>query len=377
MLIDYETLRLVWWALLGILLIGFVMTDGFDLGAAILLPFIGRSDLERRIVINSIGPVWEGNQVWLLLGAGASFAAWPFLYAAAFSGFYIAMLLALGGLIIRPVAFKFRSKIEAPLWRQFWDWSLCLGGLAPTVIFGVAFGNLFQGVNFTFNEELRFEPHIGFFSLLNPFGLFTGLVSLIMVTLHGAAWLNYKSTGAVAQRARRLLPLLSCLLILSYILAGMWLAQLDGYRITSAVVGDGPSNPMLKTVVRAPGEWLAIFINEPVWNILPALGFLGAIIAAVAARYPVVALFGSALVPLGLIGSVGRALFPFLLPSSRNPNASLTVWDSSSSQGTLFTMLIAVILFLPVVLLYTAWIYRVLRGQIDTRHIEGARDLPY
>src|ERR1700761_9846663 len=150
---TYEILRLIWWALLGVLLIGFAVMDGFDLGSAFLLPVVARTDTERRIVINTVGPVWEGNQVWFILGGGAIFAAWPPLYAVAFSGFYFAMLLLLLALILRPVGFKFRSKLENPRWRSFWDGALFISGLVPALVFGVAFGNVLQGVPFRFDTD--------------------------------------------------------------------------------------------------------------------------------------------------------------------------------------------------------------------------------
>ena len=194
---GYEALRLIWWALLGVLLIGFAVMDGFDLGTAALLPFVARNDLERRIAINTVGPVWEGNQVWFILGGGAIFAAWPALYAASFSGLYLAMFLILTALILRPVGFKFRSKLEAPLWRSIWDWALFAGGVVPSLVFGVAFGNLFLGVPFTFDDDIRFHSTISLLSLLNPFALLVGLVSLSMIVLHGSAWLNMKTDGTV------------------------------------------------------------------------------------------------------------------------------------------------------------------------------------
>ena len=197
---SYEILRIIWWLLLGVLLGGFAIMDGFDLGTAALLTFVGRSDVERRVAINSVGPVWEGNQVWFILGGGAIFAAWPALYAASFSGFYLAMFLVLAALIIRPVGFKFRSKLENPRWRSWWDWALCIGGIVPPLVFGVAFGNLFEGVPFGFDADLRMQSDISLWSLLNPFALLCGLVSLAMILMHGAAWLNYKTRGLTPPR---------------------------------------------------------------------------------------------------------------------------------------------------------------------------------
>ena len=201
--LDYETLRLIWWLFLGVLLIGFGVTGGYDLGVAMLLPYVARKDVERRVTINTIGPFWEGNQVWLILGAGAVFAAWPPVYAASFSGFYIAMFLVLATLILRPVGFKFRNGFADTRWRTFWDSALFAGGLVPAVVFGVAFGNLLQGVPFRIDSDLRilYEGG-GLFELLNPFGLLCGLVSAAMLATHGAAYLNLKTDGSVQARAR-------------------------------------------------------------------------------------------------------------------------------------------------------------------------------
>jgi cytochrome d ubiquinol oxidase subunit II len=200
-MLDYEILRLIWWLLLGTLLIGFSVMDGFDLGAAMLLPFVARTDKERRLVINTIGPVWEGNQVWLILGAGAIFAAWPILYAVAFSGFYLAMFLALAALILRPVSFKFRSEIENPRWRTFWDYALFISGVVPALIFGVAVGNALRGVPFRFDDTLRMTYEGDLFGLLNPFALLCGLVSCAMLVMHGGAYLALKADQPVADRA--------------------------------------------------------------------------------------------------------------------------------------------------------------------------------
>ena len=203
--LDYATLRLIWWLLLGILLIGFAVMDGFDLGVATLLPAVARTDEERRIVLNVIGPVWEGNQVWLILGGGAIFAAFPPLYAVSFSGFYIAMFLILVALILRPVGFKFRSKVPDPRWRAVWDWALFASGLVPSLVFGVAMGNVLLGVPFHFDDTLRVYYEGGLFGLLTPFALLCGLVSVAMLLMHGAGMLAMKTSGAVAARARRFL----------------------------------------------------------------------------------------------------------------------------------------------------------------------------
>lgn len=379
-LIDYEILRLIWWVLLGVLLIGFAAMDGFDLGVGTLLPFVAKTDVERRVVINTIGPVWEGNQVWLILGGGAIFAAWPPLYAVSFSGFYLAMFIILFALILRPVGFKYRSKKQSPQWRSGWDWALFIGGFVPALIFGVAVGNVLQGVPFRFSDHLQIFYEGNLFGLLNPFALLCGLLSVAMLTMHGAAWLVLKTTGDIANRARSFGSVAALLTIVFYVLAGIWMWYgIAGYRITSEIVTDGPSNPLFKTAVLEHGAWFTNFSNYPILLIAPVLGILGALSVLVAMRA------GRELMPLlmgklsifGIISSVGVAMFPFILPSSLDPSASLTVWDSSSSQMTLFNMLVVTAVFLPLILFYTSWVYKVLWGKVDKKMIEDDNSHAY
>ena len=379
-LISYETLRLIWWVLLGVLLIGFALTDGFDLGAATLLPFAARSDIERRTVINAIGPVWEGNQVWLILGGGAIFAAWPQLYAVSFSGFYLAMFAILFALILRPVAFKFRSKREEASWRNRWDWALFIGGFTPSLIFGVAVGNVLQGVPFRIEEDMQIFYDGSFFALLNPFALLCGLVSVAMLVMHGAAWLQLKTSGTVAERARRFGITAALAVPALYLAAGAVLAFfLPGYVITSEISTSGVSNPLLKHAVIQNGAWLANYAARPVLWLVPGLGLAGSVIAALcmAARRPLAALITGGAGIAGIITSVGVSMFPFILPSSANPSASLTVWDASSSHLTLFIMLISTLIFMPIILAYTSWVFSVLRGKVDAEAIENDKEHAY
>ena len=379
-LISYETLRLIWWALLGVLLIGFALTDGFDLGAATLLPFAARSDIERRTVINAIGPVWEGNQVWLILGGGAIFAAWPQLYAVSFSGFYLAMFAILFALILRPVAFKFRSTREEASWRNRWDWALFIGGFAPSLIFGVAVGNVLQGVPFRIEEDMQIFYDGSFFGLLNPFALLCGLVSVAMLVMHGAAWLQVKTSGTIAERARRYGITAALAVPVLYLAAGAILAFfLPGYVITSEISTSGVSNPLLKHAVIQNGAWLANYAAHPALWLVPGLGLAGSVIAALcmAARRPLAALITGGAGIAGIITSVGVSMFPFILPSSANPSASLTVWDASSSHLTLFIMLISTLIFMPIILAYTSWVFSVLRGKVDAEAIENGKEHAY
>ena len=372
-LLDYETLRVIWWALLGVLLIAFAVTGGFDLGVGILLPFVARRDGERRIAINAIGPVWEGNQVWLILGAGAIFAAWPLIYAVAFSGFYLAMLLVLLTLILRPAGFKYRSKMPGERWRATWDWLLFLGGFVPALIFGVAVGNALVGAPFKFDDSLRMTYAGSLLGLLTPFPLLAGLVSVAMLTMHGGAYLALKTEEPVAARASRAGFWAAIALILLFAGAGFWTAGLDGYRIVGAFPHDGDSNPLGKTVIRVAGAWYANYSAMP-WTIAaPCLAMGGATLAALALRlrWDGLGLLASALAVAGVVATAGVSMFPFLLPSSLDPQSSLTVWDASSSRATLFNMLVAALIFVPVVIAYTAFVYRVMRGRVGEAQISA------
>jgi cytochrome bd ubiquinol oxidase subunit II len=372
--VDYEILRLIWWLFLGVLLIGFAIMDGFDLGVAALLPYVARTDTERRIAINTIGPVWEGNQVWLVLGAGAIFAAWPMIYAASFSGFYIAMFLVLATLILRPVGFEFRNKIADPRWRIFWDYALAAGGIVPSIVFGVAIGNLLQGVPFRIDSDMRIVYEgSGLFELLNPFGLLCGLVSAAMLTTHGAVYLALKSDGIVRVRAGDYVRVGAPVTVLLFVLAGIWVTfGIDGYAITGAIAHDGPSNPLLKTVTRQGGQWLANYRAYPWMMVAPVVGIVGPLVTILLVRSfkNGLAFVTSALGIFGIVSTAGVSMFPFLMPSNIMPAASLTVWDASSSKLTLFVMLICTLIFLPIVLVYTSFVYRVLRGAVTSHQIE-------
>ncbi len=372
MALDYGMLRLIWWGLPGALLIGFAVMDGFDLGVGVLLPFVARKDVERRIAINTVGPVWEGNQVWLILGAGAIFAAWPPLYAVAFSGFYLAMFLVLCALILRPVGFKYRSKVNDPRWRAVWDNALFLGGFVPALIFGVAVGNMLAGVPFRFDDTLRLTYDGSLLGLLNPFALLCGLVSVAMLTLHGAAYLALKVGEPVAGRAAAIAKWLALALVILFSVGGLWVAfGLNGYTVTQSLGPDGPSNPTLKQVAVATGGLVANYSRYPWMLAAPALVYIGAPLAILLLRLhrPGLAFVSTGLAAAGVVATAGISAFPFLLPSSLDPNMSLTVFDASSSRLTLQIMLVATLVFLPIVLAYTAWVYRVLRGRVTAEWV--------
>ena len=310
---DYETLRFIWWLLIGVILVVFMISDGFDMGIGCLLPLVARNDDERRIVINSVGAHWEGNQVWLILAGGALFAAWPRVYAAAFSGFYVAMILVLCSLFFRPLAFDYRGKIADARWRKMWDAGLVIGSLVPPVVFGIAFGNLLLGVPLAFTPQLRVEYLGSFWQLLTP-------------------WVGIDGFVLLAQDA------------------------------------NGPSNPLMKLVAVLPGAWMNNFVESPVLWIFPLLGFFCPLLTVMAIYRgrPGWGFLMASLMQFGVIFTAGITLFPFVMPSSVSPISSLTLWDSTSSQLTLSIMLVIVLIFLPIVLLYTLWSYYKMWGRMTT-----------
>ena len=380
MSLDYETLKLIWWLFIGLLLIGFAITDGFDLGVATLLPFIARDDVERRIVINTIGATWESNQVWLVTAGGALFAAWPLVYATAFSGFYFALLLLLFALFLRPVGFDYRSKLPDPRWRSAWDWGLFIGGMVPALVFGVTFGNLLQGVPFHFDADLRSYYTGSFWALFNPFGLWVGVLCLSMLTMHGAIYLRMKTEGAIALRCHRALIYAALIFMLLFAGAGVWLANgIAGYRIATIGALDAPPNPLAKSVTTAAGAWLDNYQSFSWLWLLPTLAFIGSALTVLLShlKRPGLGFISSSVALACVVLTLGFSMYPFLLPSSSDPNSSLTIWDASSSETTLHTLFWITVIFLPIVIAYTSWVYRVLRGKITAETIHHNRHSAY
>jgi cytochrome d ubiquinol oxidase subunit II len=370
---DYETLRCIWWLFLGVLLIGFAITGGFDLGTAILLPFLGKTDTERRVIINSIGATWEGNQVWFVTAGGALFAAWPMAYAVAFSGFYLALLLTLFALVLRPLGFDYRSKLPSEKWRGNWDIALFVGGFVPSLIFGVAFGNLLQGVPFHFDNDMRVFYDGSFWALLNPFAIVAGLLSVAMIIMHGAVFLQLKTEGDIQQRSEKVVMIAAIATLVIFALAGIWVANIDGYAITSTVLHDAPSNPLKKVVEKTAGLWMANYKQYPLLILVPSLGFAAGTLTILLSKkqYLKSAFVTSALTLASVILTAGVSMFPFLMPASVSINHSLTVWDASSSHTTLAIMFWVTLVFLPIVLVYTSWVFRVLSGKITLAHIQN------
>jgi cytochrome d ubiquinol oxidase subunit II len=368
---DYATLKVIWWVVVGILLVGFAILDGWDLGVGMLLPYVGRTDDERRVVLNSVGPTWEGNQVWFITAGGATFAAWPLVYATAFSGLYIALILVLFALFLRPVGFDYRSKVHDARWRNAWDWGIFIAGLVPTLVFGVAFGNLFLGVPFHFDGDQRSFYTGSFWALLNPFALVAGLVSVTMLAMHGGLYLSIRTEGDVQARAIRAARIAGIVFLALFAAAGFWVATgIDGFRIASMPSADSAFAPALKIVERVPAGWLGNYAKYP-WTIAAPVAAFGAALLALASarRWSTFAFVLSCVSVAGVVLTAGFALFPFIMPSSSDPKSSLTAWDAVSSYRTLQIMFWAVLIFMPIILAYTSWVYRVMRGKVTTEHV--------
>jgi cytochrome d ubiquinol oxidase subunit II len=372
-MLDYEVVRFIWWVLIGVLLIGFAIADGFDMGVGMLSRILGRTDTERRVMINSIAPHWDGNQVWLVTAGGALFAAWPMVYAAAFSGFYIAMILVLASLYFRPLGFDYRSKIEDVRWRRGWDNCIFIGSFVPPVAIGIAFGNLLQGVPFHADTYLRLFYTGSFFELLNPFGLLAGVVSLTMILTQGATYLQMRTGGELYLRARAAAQISALVMLVAFALAGVWVVYgIEGYVVTSALDHAAVSNPLNKEVARQAGAWLINFQNHPLLWLIPALGLLLPLLTVICSRLrkSAWAFLCSSLTLACVILTAGVAMFPFIMPSSTQPNVSLTLWDATSSLLTLNLMLYVAMIFVPLILIYTSWSYYKMFGRITKEYIE-------
>jgi len=331
-------LQVTWFLLIGVLLGGYAILDGFDLGVGFWHLF-ARRDEERRTFLNAIGPVWDGNEVWLLTGVGALFAAFPPVYASVFSGFYLALLLVLVGLILRAVSIEFRSKLESPRWRETWDRAFAVGSILPALLFGVAVGNLVRGL--PLNESGDYIG--GFFALLNPYSLVVGVTGLSMLATHGALYLAMKTEGELRQKAR-------------------------GWASRAGVA--------YLVLFLASSSWSLASYTRGGW-VLPLVAGLVALVAILGTRLysragsDGKAFLASAVSIAALFGAVGSTIFPNLVPASNRAELSLTVFNSSASQNSLTILLIVALIGMPMVLGYTFYIYRTFAGTVGP---ESAHD---
>ncbi|MGD8618011.1 MAG: cytochrome d ubiquinol oxidase subunit II [Gammaproteobacteria bacterium] len=370
----YIALKVLWWLLLGVLLMGLAIMVGMDMGVGTILRYVGRSDAERRVALNIIGPHWDGNQVWFILGGGAIFAAWPVIYATAFSGLYVVMLLLLWTMIIRPVGFEYRSKLPSAAWRNAWDWGLFVSGFVPMLVFGAAIGNALQGFPYHFEWNMASVYDGSFLALFNPFAILAGLLSVSMSIYMGAAMLMNRSEGAVFERSRRLLALSGPLALVLFTIGGIWVANMQGYTQSGAVPG-APSNPLDTRVIVevSSGAWLTNFRNVPALWLLPLVTYAGVAVGTLAGRAgrSHLAWWLGALAWIGILGTVGATMFPFMMPSSTHAAQSLTVWNASSSEHTLTWMTLWTAVFVPAILAYTSWAFWIMRGKVSTEQVEN------
>jgi cytochrome d ubiquinol oxidase subunit II len=353
---DYDTLRFIWWALIGVLIIGFAVTDGLDMGVGMLSRLIGKNNDERRSIINTVAPHWDGNQVWLVTLGGAIFAAWPLVYATAFSGFYFAMMLTLFALFFRPLAFDYRSKVDHNTWRESWDNLLFLGSFVPALVFGVALGNLLQGVPFDLNEFMRSSYHGSFWQLLNPFALISGLLSVSMLLALAGGWVSIRADKVLMERAEKIKLYFNLISLVLFAVAGVYMYFAEfGYAITSGVTSNMQSVPTIKTVELSP--WFNNYDTYPIMQLFPALGLAFFALSVATYKSKIISYLSTNLAIIMVIITFGTAMFPFIMPSSLNPAVSLTIWDSTASLNTLNAMLVAAVIFVPLILIYTTWCY--------------------
>jgi len=369
----YLAFKIIWWLLLGVLLIALAVMVGMDMGVGTLLRFVGRTDVERRVVLNTIGPHWDGNQVWFVLGGGAIFAAFPLIYATAFSGLYIVMLILLWTMIVRPLSFEYRSKLPSERWRNLWDWALVVSGLVPMVIYGAAIGNMLRGVPFHFSWNLTSYYTGSFLSLLNPFAVMCGLLSLALSIYMGSVMLAGRTDDVLHRRATQAAKWAVTLALVLFTVGGAWVSVMDGYRLVSGPAAGAAQSPLHQVVSLSAGAWWDNYRAVPVLWLVPALGYVGMLLglSAIRAGRTTLAWWSGALAWLGVIGTAGVSLFPFLMPSSTDPSQSLTIWNSMSSLRTLIWMTGFAAVFVPTIVAYTSWSFYVMRGKVSAQHVEA------
>ncbi|MFZ4528098.1 MAG: cytochrome d ubiquinol oxidase subunit II [Undibacterium curvum] len=372
-MLDYTLLKLIWWLLVCVLLTGFAIMDGHDMGVGALLPFLGRNDDERRVIINTVGPHWDGNQVWFITAGGAVFAAWPLVYATAFSGFYFALMAVLWAMFFRPVGFDYRSKVVDPRWRAAWDWGLFIGGAVPSLVFGVAIGNVITGIPFHFEENMLPVYTGSFWQLFTPFSLLCGVASLTLLVFHGANYLQLRTERVIADRARQVSMASAFLLAACLTVGGMLVVDMPGFQISSTIQTGAGLSPLAKSVSRFNGAWWANYKKTPLILLVVGLAYAGIAFGLLGSltRRAGIAFVGSAVACAGCILMAGLTIFPFVLPSSTHPAHSLTVWDCVSSQRTLNIMFWVALVMTPIVLAYTSWAYRVMRGKVTIAAVQS------
>ena len=358
-MIGFTELQFIWWAIVGFVLVIYATTAGFDFGATMIMPFM-RDEYERRVILNTSGRAWDGNQTWIVFGGGAIFVIWPVVYATTFSGLYAAMLCVLWAFFLRPPGFDYRSKIDNPVWRRLWDIGLFVSAFLPVLIFGVAFGNLLQGLPIYFDPiSLRSYYAGNFWGLINWMGIIAGLVSVAMLLMHGAAMLHRRTEGDLKRRMGRLFLIFAVIFMILFVAGGFMVAfAVKGYTLVSSPA-NATAHPLANVVTRATGAWITSYAQYPWKAAAPLLAFVATILGMLTLRVGKGGFtFWCSVVAVGsTVVTAGAALFPFVVPSSYKPSESLTVWNATSAQYTLNIMLYVSAVLLAFILLYKIFAY--------------------
>lgn len=367
---DYATLKVIWWGLMSLIVIAYAITGGADIGVNLLLPIIGKNDDERRTILSTIGPTWEGNQVWLItLGAGA-FAIWPVAYATIFSSMYLAFMLVLFLLILRPPGFDYRDKLNFAVWRRIWDVALFSTGIGLAFCFGLVVGNFFTGIPFHFDEDLRATYTGHFITLFSPCAILFGIVSVCLLSVQGALFLQYKLPEKFYNATNKVIKFFCIGYVVFFIVTGFYLLSMPGYIVKTIPDLSTIFIVTEKIVEQKIGGWFTNYMLYKWLWFFPIFALVGCILTIHLAQQKkdVKALIIHSLVIACTVLTAAIALFPFVMPSSSVYNHGLTIWDIASSKLTLEWALFAVIIFLPIILLYTGWVYKVTRGKVMSQN---------
>jgi cytochrome d ubiquinol oxidase subunit II len=362
---EYEFLKIAWWLIIGGVLMVYASTAGFDAGVTMYMPFL-RDEMDRRVVLNTSAPTWDGNLTWIVFAGGGLFVVWPAVYSTAFSGMYAALLVILYSLFLRPPGYEYRNKIDSAAWRKMWDWGLFLSGVIPVFVFGVALGNCFLGFPYYFDPHTYRQFYTGdFWGLLSPYALLSGVISVLMVLMHGSVYLQRRTTDHLRKLAFKVHVISACLLLVGFTVSGLLLMKtMIGYKlISSAAV---PTLEPLKNVVQSGvGFWIQTYDQYPWKYLAPVVAYAGILESLWAAYYGWVttAFWASCFAVGGIVGTAGATLFPFLMPSSTHPNQSLTIWNASSSQYALNMMLYVGVVLLIVILGYKIFAFNTIWGK--------------
>ncbi len=367
-MLDYVFLKVVWWAIIGAILIIYACTAGFDAGVTMYMPFL-KNEKDRRVVLNTSAPTWDGNLTWIVFAGGGLFVVWPVIYSTAFSGMYAAMLLILFSLFLRPPGYEYRNKIDSHTWRRVWDWALFISAVVPVFVFGVAFGNCFMGFPFHFEAHTFRSFYTGsFWDLLNPYAFLSGIISVLMVLMHGSVYLQRRTEGSLRKLALKVHVITAILLLIGFTTSGLLLMyKIVGYKLISSPA-DPTVNPLSNVVSKGVGYWIQTYDRYPWKYLAPIVAYGGILESLWAAAYGwrATAFWASCFAIGGIIGTAGATLFPFLMPSSTNLSQSLTVWDATSTQYALNTMLYVGVFLLIIILGYKIFAYNTIWSKKET-----------